>query len=48
MRYIPPFEAIKEQLSLTTIRGRLVASAPFDDLRAMIWALLEGVDVDEP
>lgn len=48
MQYLPPFETIKNLLSLSTIRGKLVASASYDDVQVLIRTLLAGIDVDEP
>ncbi len=47
MNYLPPFETIKLFFTMTSFRGKLTATAPFDDVRRMISALLGGVHVDE-
>jgi hypothetical protein len=47
VQYLPPFELLKGLLSLSTIRGRLIASAPFDDIQTLIRRLLAGIEVDE-
>lgn len=47
MQYLPPFESLKNLLSLSTIRGKLVASASYDDIQTLIRLLLAGIEVDE-
>lgn len=47
MQYIPPFETIKAMLNLTSIRGKLVATASYDDILALARTMLSGVTVDE-
>jgi hypothetical protein len=47
VNYLPPFETLKNLLSLSTIRGKLVASAPYDDIQNLIRTLLSGIEVDE-
>ncbi|MGE0417820.1 MAG: hypothetical protein AB7O80_13530 [Acetobacteraceae bacterium] len=47
MTYLPPFESLKSYFTLTNFRGKLTATAPFDEVRRMISALLAGVHVDE-
>ena len=48
MKYIPPFERIKNHLQLSQIRGGSVRmNATYEDVAQMIQALLIGIDVDE-
>lgn len=47
MRYIPPFEAIKQHLKFSTIRGQTVVSMSYEEAQTMIRALLSAFEVDE-
>ena len=47
MRYIPPFEVLKQNLKFTTVRGETVVTMTYDDTQEMIRALLSAFDVDE-
>ena len=48
MRYLPPFEAIKGLITLTSARGRTRVDMTYDDLQTLIRTLLSVVKVDEP
>ncbi len=48
MRYVPPFEAIKQHLKFATIRGDTVVSMKYEEAQQMIRALLSAFEVDEP
>ncbi len=47
MRYIPPFEAIKGSLNLTTVRGRTRVDVTYDEMQKIIRSLLRVIEVDE-
>lgn len=47
MRYIPPFEVLKRLIEISTSKGYLVATAPYEDFIRTVKLLLSGVDVDE-
>ncbi len=47
MRYLPPFEAIKGLITLTSSRGRTRVDMTYDDLQKLIKTLLSAVEVDE-
>ena len=47
MRYLPPFDAIKGMLNLTTARGKTRVDMTYEDLQKIIQTLLSVVDVDE-
>ena len=47
MNYLPPFAAIRHYFSLTNFRGTQTATASFDDLKRLIAAILNAIDVDE-
>ena len=47
MRYVPPFEAIKGLLHLSTARGKTRVDMTYEDLRNMIKALLSVIEVDD-
>lgn len=46
MRYLPPFEAIKSKLNLTSARWKTRVQMSYDDLQTMIRTLLTVVEVD--
>lgn len=46
-RYIPPFSLVKPRFSMTSSKGKIIASIDYDELRAVIGLLLRGVEVDE-
>ena len=47
MRYIPPFEMIKQLLTFATIRGETQVSMTYEKAQDLIRALLAGLEVDE-
>jgi hypothetical protein len=47
VRYLPPFEAIKGMLNVTTARGKTRVDMTYEDLQKMIRTLLSVVEVDE-
>ncbi|MGE0223293.1 MAG: hypothetical protein AB7S57_08545 [Acetobacteraceae bacterium] len=47
MPYLPPYERFKEKLTITNFRGVPTATAPVDDIKGLIRALLCHVPVDE-
>jgi hypothetical protein len=47
LKYLPPFEVIKQLVELTSSRGQLIARASYDDLIKIIKLLLSATDVDE-
>lgn len=47
MRYLPPFEAIKGMLNLTSTRGKTRVDMTYEDILQMIRTLLTVVEFDE-
>jgi hypothetical protein len=47
VRYLPPFEAIKGLITLTSSRGRTRVDMTYDDMQTLIKTLLSVVAVDE-
>jgi hypothetical protein len=47
MRYLPPFDRLKEFLQISTVKGELRVAASYDDFVTMIKLLLSGSTVDE-
>jgi hypothetical protein len=47
VRYLPPFEAIKGLITLTSSRGRTRVDMTYDDMQTLIKTLLSVVEVDE-
>lgn len=47
MKYLPPFESLRDNLKMTTIRGKPAPNMTYDDIRNLISRLLSIVEVDE-
>src|ERR1039458_3300568 len=47
MKYLPPFDVIKRSVDLSTTKGKLIATASYENLIQMIRLLLSTIDVDE-
>jgi hypothetical protein len=47
VRYLPPFEAIKGMLNLTSTRGKTRVDMTYEDILQMIRTLLTVVEFDE-
>lgn len=47
VKYIPPFESLRESMRMTVIRGKPTPNMSYDDIKRMISRLLAMVDVDE-
>lgn len=47
MTYFPPFELVKQYVSITTVKGDVRISASYDDFLAMLKLMLATVAVDE-
>lgn len=47
VKYVPPFESLRESLRMTVIRGKPTPNMSYDDIKRMISRLLMMVDVDE-
>ena len=47
MKYIPPFETLRRSVEVSTVRGQLRVTVPYDEFLRIIKSLLAAVDVDE-
>ena len=47
MKYLPPFEILKNIMHLKTVRGQTRVDMSYEDLQKMIRALLTVIEVDE-
>ena len=47
VKYVPPFEAIKNSLEIRAVKGELRVSASYNDFVALIKLLISVVEVDE-
>ena len=47
VKYVPPFESLRESMRMTVIRGKPTPNMSYDDIKRMISRLLAMVDVDE-
>ena len=47
VKYVPPFEAIKAQVSFAAVKGELTVSVSYTQFTAMVRILLQGIRVDE-
>jgi len=47
MRYIPPFENIKQLLRFGTVRGETVVTMTYEEMQKVVRTLLSAFDIDE-
>jgi|SRR3954454_6212541 len=47
MRYLPPFEVLKQFMTVRTVKGELTASASYAEFIEMLRRLIAGIRVDE-
>jgi hypothetical protein len=47
VRYLPPFEIIKNMLNVTSVRGKTRVDMTYEDLQGLVRILLSVVEVDE-
>jgi hypothetical protein len=46
MRYLPPFDAVRRAVEISTVRGQLRVSMAYDEFVALIKSIVAGVEVD--
>lgn len=47
MQYLAPFDVVKRSFEISTAKGQLIATAPYETLISVIKLLLSGVNVNE-
>lgn len=47
MKYVPPYESLRDLLKMTMIRGKPTPNMTYDDIKKLISRLLSMVEVDE-
>ena len=47
MKYVPPYESLRDHLKMTMIRGTPTPNMTYDDIKKLISRLLWMVEVDE-
>ncbi|MDR3536141.1 MAG: hypothetical protein P4L71_06540 [Acetobacteraceae bacterium] len=47
MRYVPPFDLLKGFMTLSSERGQLKVSGPYEDFIKLLHTLIAGIEVDE-
>ena len=47
MRYVPPFENIKQLLRFGTVRGETVVTLTYEEMQTLLRTLLTAFEVDE-
>lgn len=47
MKYVPPFEAVRRSVEISTVRGQLRVSLPYDDFVQLVKSLVAAIEVDE-
>jgi hypothetical protein len=47
LKYLPPFELLKSDLTISNIKGELMVSCTYENLVQMLRRLIAGVEVDE-
>jgi hypothetical protein len=45
--FLPPFEKIKDFVTLSAVKGELTVATSFAQFKALIRVLLQGIEVDE-
>jgi hypothetical protein len=48
VRYLPPFEALKPYLTISTAKGKLEVSCSYENLVQLVRRIIIDVPVDEP
>jgi hypothetical protein len=46
-KYIPPFDLIRRSVEITTVKGELRVSVPYEDFVKILKSMIAGFDVDE-
>ena len=47
MKYVLPFETVRRMVEISTVRGQLRVSLPYDEFVQLVKSLITAVDVDE-
>lgn len=47
MKYLPPFDLIRRSLEISTVKGELRVSVPYEEFLNIIRMMIAGIDVDE-
>lgn len=47
MKYVPPFETLRRAVDISTVRGQLRVTVPYDEFVRIVKSLVAAVDVDE-
>ena len=47
VRYIPPFDLIRRSIEISTVKGELRISVPYEDFIDILKKILDGIEVDE-
>jgi hypothetical protein len=47
VRYVPPFETVRRSVEISTVRGQLRVSLPYDDFVQLVKSLVAAIEVDE-
>jgi hypothetical protein len=47
LKYLPPFEALRSYLTLTTVKGEMMVSCSYENMVQLLRRLIAGVEVDE-
>ncbi len=47
MKYLPPFEALKQFVDISTVKGQVQVTASYEDFLSLLRLLLVSVEIDE-
>jgi len=47
VNYLPPFDLIKQLLTISTVKGQMRVKVPYDDFLKLLRLLIAGTEVDE-
>ncbi len=47
MKYLPPFEVVKQHLEISNVRGEVRVSASYEDFLKILKLMISGIEIDE-
>ena len=47
MKYVPPFETVRRSVEVSTVRGQVRVSVPYEEFVRLVKSLVAAIDVDE-
>ena len=47
MKYLPPFEVVKQHLDISNVKGEVRVSASYEDFLKILKLMISGLEIDE-